>query len=70
MKAWEAHKATEEFANTIKWAGEANLGQLWACFYAGYFACAVAVGEREPARQPGGIPTPLSRHIAATYRPR
>lgn len=41
MKAWEAYKATEYFANTLKWAGEANIGQLWACFYAGYFACVV-----------------------------
>lgn len=50
MKAWEAHKATDEFRNTLKWAGQANVGQLWACFYAGYFASAVATtgGAAEP----------------------
>ena len=30
MKAWEAHKATEEFANTLKWAGEEKLPLLTA----------------------------------------
>lgn len=41
MKAWKNHEASEEFANTLQWAGKANLGGLWACFYAGFFACAV-----------------------------
>jgi len=35
-KAWKEFKKTEEFSNTLKWAGQANIGQLWACFYAGF----------------------------------
>lgn len=43
IKAWEAHKATEEYTDSLKWAAhpEAVEGSLWALFYAGYFACAV-----------------------------
>jgi hypothetical protein len=38
MMAWRAHEKTLEFANTLKWAGHANLGQLWATFAAGWKA--------------------------------
>jgi hypothetical protein len=36
MIAWNRHKATEDYANTLRWAGKANEGQLWACFAAGF----------------------------------
>jgi hypothetical protein len=38
MVAWKAYRATEEFANTAKWAGENNLGSLWAAFASGWGA--------------------------------
>jgi hypothetical protein len=40
MKAWEAHKATEDFSNSRKWAlHEEHLdGSLWALFSAGWQA--------------------------------
>lgn len=38
MIAWKAHQQTEEFRNTLHWAGASNLGQLWACFAAGFKA--------------------------------
>lgn len=56
MVAWEAHKATEDFANTKRWAitgalkGDVELihGQLWAIFVAGWEARgAVQPGEKQ-----------------------
>jgi hypothetical protein len=53
MKAWNAHKNSDDFANSKKWAvyPEHVDGSLWATFYAGYFACAVAqsAAPTEPA---------------------
>ncbi len=49
MKAWEAHTATDEFANTLMWAGKAQRGSLWQCFYAGFFSCAVHVTHQNSA---------------------
>lgn len=46
MKAWNAHKATAEFANTLRWAGESNMGQLWAEFSAGWKAAGGIVEDR------------------------
>lgn len=45
MIAWKAHQKTDEFENTLQWAGKANMGQLWACFAAGWKA---AGGEIQP----------------------
>jgi hypothetical protein len=36
--AWIKHKASDEYANALRWAGQSNEGQLWACFVAGYVA--------------------------------
>lgn len=36
MVAWNAHKATEDYANTLRWAGQSNEGNLWAMFLAGF----------------------------------
>lgn len=40
LMAWEAYKATPEYANTRKWAAhEAHVdGSLWAAFYQGFMA--------------------------------
>lgn len=40
MKAWEAYKATDDYANTRRWAlHEAHVdGQLWAAFMVGWTA--------------------------------
>lgn len=40
MKAWEAHKQTEEYANSKKWAANERHvdGSLWALFEAGWRA--------------------------------
>jgi len=40
MKAWEAHVATDDFANTKQWAAheEHLMGSLWAVFVAGFIA--------------------------------
>lgn len=56
-KAWEAYKASEEFANSMKWASTARVddhgdgtmtltyphkqGSLWAAFAAGFSAQAI-----------------------------
>lgn len=51
MKDWEAHKATEDYANSLKWVaypGHAE-GSLWALFCAGYMRGAGAVITQEPA---------------------
>jgi hypothetical protein len=47
MQAWIAHQATDEYANNLKWVAypEHAVGSLWALFYAGYFACAVAAAR-------------------------
>lgn len=36
MIAWNKHKATDDYANTLRWAGASNEGNLWAVFYAGF----------------------------------
>ena len=38
MLAWTAHKQTEEYQNTLRWAGQSNEGNLWAVFLAGFNA--------------------------------
>lgn len=38
MVAWEKYKTTDEYANTLKWAGKSNEGQLWAAFTQGWLA--------------------------------
>jgi hypothetical protein len=40
MKAWEAYKATDEYANTAYWAlqSQHTQGSLWAAFVRGYEA--------------------------------
>jgi len=48
MKAWEAYKTSEEYANSRKWAQteEHVDGSMWAAFFAGFFACAVDEAQR------------------------
>lgn len=45
MLAWEAHKNTEEYTNSKRWAySQAHLeGSLWALFFAGFRAGQIAV---------------------------
>jgi hypothetical protein len=38
MVAWTKHKKTDEYANTLNWAGKSNEGNLWAAFLAGFKA--------------------------------
>lgn len=42
IRAWEAYKATDEYANTRKWAAhdEHVDGSLWASFMAGFYVAA------------------------------
>ena len=52
MRAWTAHKATEEFSNSRRWAHHAEHleGSLWALFVAGWNAakgCGCREGECE-----------------------
>ena len=51
MKAWEAYKVTDDYANTRKWAyynnGEHVDGSLWASFSEGFRA---ALAEQAEAR--------------------
>lgn len=58
--AWEAHKATEEHANDVRWAKvEAHtVGSLWSAFEAGWrareatlSAAGLVVVPREPTRE-------------------
>ena len=50
MIAWNAYKATEEYANSRQWAEyKAHLdGSLWAAFCAGYAACDDELRKQEP----------------------
>jgi hypothetical protein len=36
MIAWEDFKATPVYTDTLRWAGMANEGNLWAMFVAGW----------------------------------
>lgn len=36
MKAWKAYQQTEEYRNTMLWAGQSNKGQIWAAFIEGW----------------------------------
>lgn len=44
--AWEKYKQTDEFKNTIRWAGVINVGSLWAAFLVGWTMC-IAFHEGE-----------------------
>lgn len=59
MVAWEAYKATEDYANTKRWAGrddQATDGSLWASFERGW----LAAGGRPPFdREPPAPPDDL-----------
>lgn len=50
LRAWNIYKQSADYANTRKWAkhDEHVDGSLWAAFYAGYFACAVAESAQAP----------------------
>lgn len=55
MKAWNNYRATEEYANSRKWAtNEEHVeGSMWAAFYTGFFAAAVnAAAVTEPPKEP------------------
>jgi hypothetical protein len=55
MKAWTAYKATDDYANTKRWAGlysEATDGSLWAAFERGW----LAAGGRPPFAEPPAAP--------------
>lgn len=51
LRAWNIYKQSADYANTRKWAkhDEHVDGSLWAAFYAGYFACAVAESAQAPS---------------------
>jgi hypothetical protein len=55
MRAWNAHKATPEYANSVSWAQHAEHveGSMWALFMAGWTAaqgcgCAPGTCESKP----------------------
>jgi hypothetical protein len=57
MQAWTAHKATEEYANSRRWAHHEEHvdGSLWALFMAGYMAAkACNCREGECKSDPAG----------------
>lgn len=45
MKAWNAHKATEDHANSLCWAPTHAEGSLWAAFMAGFQAATKRAGD-------------------------
>jgi len=61
LRAWNIYKQSADYANTRKWAkhDEHVDGSLWAAFYAGYFACAVAESAQAPNSD--GVERPFIR---------
>ena len=47
MKAWNAYKSTEDYANSRLWAQHEQHvdGSLWAVFYRGFYAAAMVAAE-------------------------
>lgn len=45
MQAWTAYKATEEHANSLRWAATHPEGSLWAAFMAGFQAATKRAGN-------------------------
>lgn len=58
MVTWNAYKASPDYANTKKWATDAEHtdGSLWAAFCAGFAAC-----EELPRHEPGYTDTAFVR---------
>lgn len=55
MKAWNAYKATEDYSNTLHWAGEGKQfseGSLWAAFMAGFDAATKRAGDLHESINP------------------
>lgn len=55
MKAWTAHKATEDYRNLLNWArkgGEFAEGQLWGAFEAGFRAATERAGNLHESINP------------------
>lgn len=38
MIAWKAYQQTDDYANTLSWAGKHCVGELWAAFSQGFYA--------------------------------
>jgi hypothetical protein len=55
MKAWTAYKATEDYANSRRWAAhdEHRDGSLWAAFMEGWNAATKRAGRPTRERQSG-----------------
>lgn len=46
MIAWKEHQSTEVYQNSLRWAGQHAVGELWASFLAGWKAAGGKVDER------------------------
>jgi hypothetical protein len=51
MKAWEVYKATDDYANTKRWALESEHtdGSLWAAFLQGWACCSLMLAATQAA---------------------
>lgn len=68
MIAWEAYKATPEFANTYKWAlspqrAEDVMGSLWAAFSTGFAGSARVVEMQNTEERPEDAARRMARQI-------
>lgn len=71
MAAWEAYKATDDYANTKRWAGhddQAADGSLWASFERGWLA-AGGPPPFAPVAAPALIRHATSCRAYANYQP-
>ncbi len=46
MIAWAEYQRSDDYVNTVRWAGESNVGGLWAAFMAGWLAAGGKVDAR------------------------
>jgi hypothetical protein len=56
MKAWKAYEATDDFANSKKWAGKPEHvdGSLWAAFVQGWVRATEQAATPMPERKHTG----------------
>lgn len=52
MEAWNAHKATDEYQNSLRWAPTHSEGSLWAVFMAGWQAATRRAGDLHESVSP------------------
>jgi hypothetical protein len=50
MVAWKAYKQTDDYANTLSWAGKHCEGELWAAFSTGFALAHQTAEERDGTR--------------------